>query len=66
MNTTPAPLKPGTARVWIVRWVRADGTETRHRTFLRRHPAQRFLAALLDHGRTAGLFSTAATWEKQP
>jgi len=33
--------------------------------FLRRHPAQRFLTKLIDHGRTAGMFSTAATWQEE-
>lgn len=29
MNTAAAPLKPRTPRLFIVRWVRADGLETR-------------------------------------
>jgi len=65
VNDHAAPLQPSAPRLWIVRWVRADGTETRHRVFLRRHPAQRFLTKLIDHGRTAGMFSTAATWQEE-
>jgi len=65
VNDHAAPLKPSAPRLWIVRWVRADGTETRHRTFLRRHHAQRHLATLLDHGRTAGMFGTRATWQEE-
>jgi hypothetical protein len=61
-----APLKPSAPRVWIVRWVRADGTETRHRVYLQRYAAQRFHAMLLDDGRDVALFSTSATWEQQP
>lgn len=61
-----APLKPGARRLWIVRWIREDGTETRHRIFLRQHAAQRFHAKLLDHGREAALFSTSATWVAEP
>lgn len=62
MNDHAAPLKPSAPRLWIVRWVRAEGTETRHRMFLRRHPAQRFLTMLLEEGRTARMFGTAASW----
>ncbi len=62
----PAPLKPGAARVWIVRWVRADGRETRHRMYLQWFAAQRFHAMLLDDGRDAALFSTRATWVAEP
>jgi len=65
VNNHPAPLKPSAPRLWIVRWVRADGLETRHRVFLRRHPAQRHLARLLDHGRTAALFTTAVSWKEE-
>jgi len=65
VNDHAAPLKPSARRIWIVRWVPADGTETRHRVFLRRHPAQRFLTMLLDHGRDAAMFSTAATWQEE-
>jgi len=60
-----APLKPSSRRIWIVRWIREDGTETRHRVYLQRFSAQRFLTTLLDHGRTAGMFSTPATWEEE-
>jgi hypothetical protein len=60
-----APLKPSAPRLFIVRWVRADGTETKHRTFLRRHPAERFHAKLLDHGCEAALFSSAASWAEE-
>ncbi len=66
MNDHAAPLKPSARRIWIVRWVRADGLETRHRMFLRRHPAQRFLAMLIDHGRTAGMFSASVCWKEEP
>ncbi|NYG05724.1 hypothetical protein BJ986_000211 [Phycicoccus badiiscoriae] len=59
----PAPLMPKADRVWIVRWVREDGSETRHRTYLRRHPAERFIAALLEDGRDAAMFSSATARE---
>jgi len=60
-----APLKPRARRLWIVRWVRKHGTETRHRVYLQRFSAQRFLAALLDDGRDAAMFSTPATWQEE-
>lgn len=59
----PAPLMPKADRVWIVRWVREDGNQTRNRTFLRRHPAESFLGALLEDGRTAAMFSASTDWE---
>jgi len=59
-----APLKPRARRLWIVRWVREDGTETRHRVYLQRFSAQRFLTALVEDGRDAAMFSTSATWEE--
>jgi len=65
LNTAAAPLKPSAPRLWIVRWVRADGLETRHRMFLRRHPAQRFLTMLLDEGRTARMFGTSVCWKEE-
>jgi len=64
VNDHAAPLKPTARQLWIVRWIREDGTETRHRVFLRRHPAQRFLTALVDGGREAAMFSTPTTWEE--
>jgi hypothetical protein len=45
-----------------VRWVRADGSETRHRVYLVRHHAQRFLDVLLEDGRRAAMFTTTADW----
>jgi len=60
-----APLKPSSRRIWIVRWIREDGTETRHRVYLQRFSAQRFLTALQADGRAAAMFSTSATWEEE-
>jgi len=59
-----APLKPRTRRVWIVRWVRADGHETRHRVYLTRHHAARFHDVLLDGGRDAAMFTTDVDWHE--
>jgi hypothetical protein len=60
----PAPLRPRTPRLWIVRWVREDGSETRHRIYMTRHAATRFLRALLADGREAAMFSTPVEWER--
>ena len=65
MKDHATPLKPSAARVWIVRWVRADGAETRHRMYLQQFAAQRFHALLLDDGREVALYSTSATWVEE-
>lgn len=57
-----APLKPRGRRVWIVRWVRADGRETVHKIYMRRHPAERFCRRLKRSGREAEIFTSAVDW----
>ena len=61
----PAPLRPTTRCVWIVQWVRVDGHETRHRIYLREHPARVFLGRLLAAGIEAALFTTPAEWTRK-
>jgi hypothetical protein len=64
-NPAAPSLRPATRWIYIVRWVRVDGRETRHRIFMQRPAAQVFLLALLADGRDAALFVTAATWTEE-
>jgi hypothetical protein len=60
---SPAPLRPSADRVWIVRWVREDGRDTKHRMFLRRHPARTFCARLRANGKDVANFTSDTTWK---
>lgn len=59
-----ATLKPRDGRLHVVRWVRKDGRDTRHRYFRRVTDARRFLAKLIASGRDAAMFSTQVTWDR--
>lgn len=60
----PASLRPRARDLYLVRWVRLDGTETRHKAFLQEYAARRMLQALLDDGREAALFITSTDWQE--
>jgi len=64
--TTPAPLRPRDGNLFVVRWIRADGTETRHRYFRRLHDAYLWHERLVEQGREAGIFSSATIWSEVP
>lgn len=59
-----APLKPQGRRIWIVRWVVADGHETKRHVYLTRHSAAKFLGMLLSAGRDAAMFEAAVDWQE--
>jgi len=60
----PAPLKPQTPRIWIVRWVVANSCGTKHHVYLTRSYAQRFHDLLLADGRDVAMFTTAVDWQE--
>jgi len=60
----PAPLKPQTPRVWVVRWVVANGTTTKQHFYLTHHSAAKFLGMLLSAGRDVAMFETDVDWRE--
>lgn len=52
-------------RLYVVRWVRADGRDVQHRYYRRRADANRFLLALLRVERHAALYVSDTTWREQ-
>lgn len=57
-------LLPRNGRLHVVRWVRADGRDVRHRYYRRVVDARNFLDRLRASGREAAMFSTSVTWER--
>ncbi len=55
-------LTPTEGPLYVVRWLRADGSCTKHRYFRRHHDAVRLLTRLLDGGWTADLYATETRW----
>lgn len=60
----PAPLRPRDGRLFVVRWIRDDGHETRHRHFRRQHDAGVLLEKLLEDGHEAAMFVSDTEWAK--
>jgi hypothetical protein len=56
-------LTPTSSTLWVVRWVRADGRDVKHRYFRRQSDAETFHAKL--EGREAALFSTPTAWTRR-
>ena len=57
-------LTPSRGSLYVVRWIRADGRNAKHRYFRRRHDAHAFLTRLRDGGWTAELYRTNTEWER--
>lgn len=55
-------LIPQEGELFVVRWLRQDGRDVRHKYFRRRHDAQAFAARLDRFGKTYAIFSTWARW----
>ncbi len=54
---TPGPL-------FVVRWIRLDGRDARHRYYRRRHDAEAFATKLSTAGRDARLYRTTTAWQE--
>jgi len=65
-NSAPAPLRPRDGKLYVVRWVRADGSETRHRYFRRLDDAAKFDERLAAAGREVNIFETDTRWSEVP
>lgn len=57
-------LEPRRGHLHVVRWVRADGRDVRHRYYRRPADARRFLAKLHASGHEAAMFSSPVTWQR--
>lgn len=55
-------LNPQNTTLHIVRWIRADGTEIRHRYFWRLRDAVAFHDKLAASGKTVAMFETPTEW----
>lgn len=60
-------LTPRNGTLYIVRWIRDDGRDVKHKYFTRRHDAEQFANKLVDHGKDTddvAIFTTTTTWEE--
>jgi hypothetical protein len=55
-------LTPTANRLYVVRWIRADGRDIKHRYFAREIDARAFHAKLTGFGKTAAIFTTVTSW----
>lgn len=56
-------LTPTSPQLYIVRWIRDDGRDVKHKHFTREHDARAFLAKLHRFEKTAALFTTRTDWQ---
>jgi hypothetical protein len=56
-------LTPTDGPLYVVRWLRLDGRNAKHRYFRREHDARRFLDRLVNGGWTARLYVSETTWK---
>ena len=57
-------LTPNDGPLYVVRWIRDDGRDVKHRYFRRESDATRFLAKLRAVGKPSALYAAPATWER--
>lgn len=57
-------LAPADGELYVVRWVRQDGSCVKHRYFRRDIDARRFLRKLRAGGWSAAMFSAAVNWSE--
>lgn len=55
-------LAPTSTQLYVVRWIRDDGRDVKHKHFTREHDARAFLDKLHGYGKEAALFATPAKW----
>ena len=56
-------LTPTTTRLYVVRWIREDGRDVKHKHFTRESDAQNFHDRLTRFGKTAAIFTTQTSWK---
>lgn len=55
---------PITDHLWIVRWVRLDGRDVKHRYYTRLQDAEAFACKLRGANRIARVYVTTTEWEQ--
>lgn len=55
-------LTPTSPHLYVVRWIRTDGRDVKHKHFTRETDARAFHTKLTGLGKTAAIFSTPTTW----
>lgn len=56
-------LEPSTARLYVVRWIREDGRNAKHKHFSRAADATDFHDKLTSLGKTAAIYTTPVQWQ---
>lgn len=60
-------LTPRATALYVVRWIRADGRDVKHRYFAREHDARGCASKLARHGRAPQIFrAPVGDWEALP
>ncbi len=62
--TGSSRLTPSAGALYVVRWVRLDGRDVRHRYYRRHRDAHAFAAKLASVGREARIYRTNVTWQE--
>ena len=57
-----AALRPRNGGLWVVRWIRTDGRNAKHRYFRRRADARVFAARLRSLGKPVRVYLTETKW----
>lgn len=63
--TTRDDLTPPNGTIYVVRWIRADGRDTKHKYFRRSHDAQTFHDRLHAGGWTVATFTSDTKWSSR-
>lgn len=56
-------LTPTSRQLHVVRWIREDGRDVKHKHFTREQDARAYLARLQGFGKEAALFTTRTDWK---
>lgn len=59
-------LRPRAGTLYVVRWIRLDGRNIKHKYFRRPADAHDFLNKLHQGGWTAELFVSSTAWRRAP
>jgi len=57
-------LHPRDGRVYVVRWVRTDGRDVKHRFYLRRHDALARAERLRRWGKDVAVYESPVAWQE--
>lgn len=55
-------LTPRATELFVVRWIREDGRDVKHKHFTRSADAERFHDRLREAGKDVAIYSTATDW----